>query len=141
MFSTPSKARGCEVVGQNRQYAGRGCLTHLANKRLLIGWSQLLHKSVPWSKQFETFKLPIADEVADAVGEQQQKERLRGAVRAITKSGRSLYTLAVLSGKVSAVKMVHEFVRRHVDGGLFESGEVRVITCCIHPGGVVAMDP
>eukprot|EP00903_Cladosiphon_okamuranus_P019883 g18275.t1 len=42
-------------------------------------------------------------------------DRLKDAVDAISKSGRSIYTLAVVSGKNEAVKWVDKFVRKHFD--------------------------
>lgn len=41
------------------------------------------------------------------------QQRVKGAVDAITRSGRSLYTLAVLSESIDAVAWAHKFVRKH----------------------------
>lgn len=41
--------------------------------------------------------------------------RLKDAAKAISKSGRSIYTLAVVSGKQEAVDFVDDFVRKHFD--------------------------
>ena len=41
--------------------------------------------------------------------------RLKDAANAISKSGRSIYTLAVVSGNNDAVKWVDKFVRNHFD--------------------------
>ncbi len=66
--------------------------------------------------QFETFDRNAGGDAAEA------RLRVRGAVNAIKESGRSLYTLAALSGKESAVQWVHSFVN---DRDYFDWSEVR----------------
>lgn len=44
-----------------------------------------------------------------------RRNRLKDAVDAISESGRSIYTLAVVSGKNEAVEWVDQFVRKHFD--------------------------
>jgi len=81
-----------------------------------------LSNYVRWSKQFQTFG-KVSNVEFDA---EEQTRRVQGAVEAITKSGRSLYTLAVLSGKVSAVEWVDKFVREH-----FNESKVRRYHCLL----------